>query len=694
MQDPREPGAGVAGASSVLLGGIDTTPHSDPSPDFQPALRPYQHDIIGRLNAAIAAGIRRILLVAPTGSGKTVIATSHVGEAVQRHERALFMVHRRELVKQSSAKLYDLGVDHGILLPGFPVRLHEPVQVASVATLHARAIRSNKIELPPANLVLVDEAHHVCARTWMKILERYPNAIVIGLTATPVRGDGRGLGSVFAVIIECPSVQELIDLGFLVPTKFGKPAKRAGRDIAEAMSAEQKRAAVHREQQQREEAQQQRLADRTARQERLAQIEAQKPARKALPDICDVVLELLPNAIEIESASGLMFNTRRLLYRIRDEVQRRSGKELVQSYFDKLITEIEAEQGDLSPLLIREARGSFSIPHDPAGATPLGTLAVRNFHRPAWRFNKIIAIEKDDLRLMLEQAGWDERHDALLVSAKGFNTRAARDLIDKVAETTEPVKAFSVHDGDWAGTLIQHTLQNATLARAARKIEIIDLGLQPWEGVALGLPVERVTVRLTKSGEPTRRPVGEYVRAATSRAPNGQTWEQWLQYSRVELNAFTSAELIDWLDHKMAEVGVGKVIPPNNILRDEFSEQLRAQIQEAVAEAIEQRLADQIAAIEAERAEATKDIQAEIDRITADLRRRLAEVSEPFQQRIETARLEANAIDRDGNSLRMAISEAFSDRPMLPWLSVLREIADAVEADIDDTVQSFVGDGQ
>ena len=73
---------------------------------------------------------------------------------------------------------------------------------------------------------------------------------------------------------------------------------------------------------------------------------------------------------------------------------------------------------------------------------------------------------------------------------------------------------FSVHDGDWAGTLIQHTLQHATLARAARKIEIVDLGLQPWEGIALGLSVEKMPVSYTKNGKPMRRPVGDYVRDA------------------------------------------------------------------------------------------------------------------------------------------------------------------------------------
>jgi DNA repair protein RadD len=76
----------------------------------------------------------------------------------------------------------------------------------------------------PADIIVVDEAHHVRARTYMRILELYPNAIVIGLTATPVRGDGRGRGNVFEVPVECPSVAELIDAGYLVGTKVYAPS--------------------------------------------------------------------------------------------------------------------------------------------------------------------------------------------------------------------------------------------------------------------------------------------------------------------------------------------------------------------------------------------------------------------------------------------------------------------------------------
>jgi DNA repair protein RadD len=73
--------------------------------------------------------------------------------------------------------------------------------------------------------VIVDEAHHCRARTYQKILDAYPNAIIVGLTATPCRGDGRGLGNVFEVMIECPPVADLIDDGYLVGTKVYAPSR-------------------------------------------------------------------------------------------------------------------------------------------------------------------------------------------------------------------------------------------------------------------------------------------------------------------------------------------------------------------------------------------------------------------------------------------------------------------------------------
>jgi DNA repair protein RadD len=99
------------------------------------------------------------------------------------------------------------------------------VQVASVATLHARGIRGDRMELPPADLLIVDECHHCPAQTYRKIIDAYPEAVLLGLTATPVRGDGRGLGGIFDTMLECPQVAELVEQKYLVPTRCYAPTK-------------------------------------------------------------------------------------------------------------------------------------------------------------------------------------------------------------------------------------------------------------------------------------------------------------------------------------------------------------------------------------------------------------------------------------------------------------------------------------
>lgn len=190
-----------------------------------PDLRPYQSETVARVAAEIAAGKRGIVIVAATGSGKTVIAGAIIAEAVAKKKRVLFLAHRRELIRQASTKLYAVGVEHGIIQAGFRPRLGEPVQVGSIQTLHARAVRTRTIELPDADVVVIDEAHHVRAKTYQRVLECYPEAVVLGLTATPCRGDGRGLGKVFDVLVECPSVADLTAGGYLVPTRIYAPSQ-------------------------------------------------------------------------------------------------------------------------------------------------------------------------------------------------------------------------------------------------------------------------------------------------------------------------------------------------------------------------------------------------------------------------------------------------------------------------------------
>jgi superfamily II DNA or RNA helicase len=160
-------------------------------------LRPYQVDVIAKYDRKIAEGVRRIIIVAPTGSGKTLKAAAIIKAAVAEHKNMLVLAHRREIIAQTSGKLHAHGIAHGIIQAGFKPRPFEAVQVASIQTLYARAIRSDRMELPPADLLVIDECHHCPAQTYQKIIDAYPNAILLGLTATPCRGDARGLGGIF-----------------------------------------------------------------------------------------------------------------------------------------------------------------------------------------------------------------------------------------------------------------------------------------------------------------------------------------------------------------------------------------------------------------------------------------------------------------------------------------------------------------
>jgi len=189
------------------------------------SLRQYQLDVVHHVELEQRAGRRRILVVAPTGSGKTVLACEAIRRRRVRGARILVLVHRRELIKQMSQRLHAAGIDHGIIAAGFQARPGEQVQVASIATIGARAMRSRQMELPVADVIVVDESHHATADSWRSIIESFPNAVVIGLTATPCRKGGTGLGDLFETLVEAPQVAKLIAQSYLVGTKvFGPPA--------------------------------------------------------------------------------------------------------------------------------------------------------------------------------------------------------------------------------------------------------------------------------------------------------------------------------------------------------------------------------------------------------------------------------------------------------------------------------------
>jgi DNA repair protein RadD len=179
-------------------------------------LRDYQVRLVEQIEATTDS----VLCVLPTGGGKTVVAAAIIERAAEAGRRVLVLTHRREILKQTSLKV---PLDHGLIQSGLNVDPQFSIQIASVQTLWARCMRSDKMPLPSAQLLVVDEAHHIVAATWRSILENYPNAKLVGLTATPCRSDGRGLGNYFDRIIEGPQIADLIAQGHLVRTIYYAP---------------------------------------------------------------------------------------------------------------------------------------------------------------------------------------------------------------------------------------------------------------------------------------------------------------------------------------------------------------------------------------------------------------------------------------------------------------------------------------
>lgn len=181
-------------------------------------LRPYQNELIIGARQHFRAGRNRVLVQLATGGGKTALCARMLSNAASRNRRVWFCVHRRELVNQVSRALTLEGVEHGLVTADAKINLAAPAQVCSIPTLAKRMDR-----LPPPDLIAWDECHHIAAGSWKAIMERFPDAYHIGLSATPVRLDGAGLANFFDAMVCGPSVRWLIQEGFLSRYKLFAP---------------------------------------------------------------------------------------------------------------------------------------------------------------------------------------------------------------------------------------------------------------------------------------------------------------------------------------------------------------------------------------------------------------------------------------------------------------------------------------
>jgi superfamily II DNA or RNA helicase len=170
-------------------------------------LRPYQTSLLRAIPSGEGA---RTCLQLATGAGKTRIALEWLRQCQHTPAQpAWFICHRIELLDQTVAAFIKAGFDPGRICAGEDFDRSKSVFVCTIQTLNVR-----NIPVSPG-FIVVDECHHVAADSWARLLACYPKAVVLGLTATPMRADGRALGDFFGTLICGPSMRELITQEFL-----------------------------------------------------------------------------------------------------------------------------------------------------------------------------------------------------------------------------------------------------------------------------------------------------------------------------------------------------------------------------------------------------------------------------------------------------------------------------------------------
>ena len=169
-------------------------------------LRPYQLALKNKAREAFKNN-KRVILLAPCGSGKTVIASSIMQDAIKKGNKVWFIVHRSELMKQANDTLERYGI---------------PKKNIEVYMVQSLAHKLDKIKEEP-NLIIVDECQHSSSSTYRKIINQYPNAYILGLSATPTRLTGKPLGDIYETIISEVTAKQLIEMKYLADYSYYAP---------------------------------------------------------------------------------------------------------------------------------------------------------------------------------------------------------------------------------------------------------------------------------------------------------------------------------------------------------------------------------------------------------------------------------------------------------------------------------------
>lgn len=179
-------------------------------------LRDYQQKGVEQIRAFYSQGHKGVLLHLATGGGKTVVFSYILRETIKNGFKAIMVVRGRELIKQASQRLIRENTPHGVLMANhWLYKPKAPIQICSIDTLRSRGLT------PEADLIVIDECHMATSKSYKEFLSKYPNAKILGVTATPYTD--KSLEHIASAVVHPISVQTLIDQGFLVKPRYYAP---------------------------------------------------------------------------------------------------------------------------------------------------------------------------------------------------------------------------------------------------------------------------------------------------------------------------------------------------------------------------------------------------------------------------------------------------------------------------------------
>jgi DNA repair protein RadD len=175
-------------------------------------LHEHQEKFVNEIRDSMRRRNKAICCVAPTGMGKTVCASYMINEATRKGSKIHFLVHRRDLIRQTAYTLDQFGVNYSYIAAGHAYNPYSRVHICSIDTFRNRL---DKVPVP--NLAMFDEGHLACSPTWSKAIDHYKahGTWILTFTATPIRTDGTGLGKHFTDMICGPDIAWLMENGFL-----------------------------------------------------------------------------------------------------------------------------------------------------------------------------------------------------------------------------------------------------------------------------------------------------------------------------------------------------------------------------------------------------------------------------------------------------------------------------------------------